>query len=342
MKVLKLSLYIDIIFCLVILPAMIMLLPIKLWIAREPMFVYLLLSWLYITYYVNRKITVPYMTSNRKQIIIAILLLLATGIGTYLITQYQIDTPFKHMPRPMFMQQIPKIKSQQQGVWFLYFIVTSFSLAIGFLTELYRQKSERTQIEFEKKKAELALYKAQINPHSLFNTLNTLYGMVITKSTKTEETFMLFINLMKYMYSNNNEDKIPVETEVEYIRQYIELQKNRIAESSKVHFSYTHDDTDKMKITPMILITFVENLFKHGITSYTSVDVYITIKAYDGVLSFLTMNPKLNIRTETMSKGIGISNCKKRLDLLYPNKYALTIKERNEYYVITLTIDLRE
>lgn len=342
MKYQKLPLCIDAIFCLIVMPAMIMLLPIKLWIAHEPMFVYILLLWLYLIYLANRKIIVPRLISNRKQIIIAILLLLATMVGTYFITRYQIDTPFKRMPRPAFMRQMPKIRIQQQGVWFLYFIVTSFGLAIGFLTELFHQKSERTQIEFEKKKAELALYKAQINPHFLFNSLNTLYGMVITKSAKTEEAFVQFIDLMRYMYSNNNEDKIPVQTEVEYIRQYVELQKNRIAEGSKVHFSYTHDGTDEMKIAPMILITFVENLFKHGISSYEIVDAYITIKAHDGVLTFSTMNPILNVRAEGASNGIGISNCKKRLALLYPNGHKLTIEEKDDNYMVTLTINLRE
>lgn len=334
--------YIDWAFCLLLLPTMLTLLPIEKWLVRNPAFVYILVSWLYITYLLHRKIVIPNFFSNKKHLLISLLVLSITIIGTYFITQYQMDEPLRRMPRPAFIQQRPKIKLQQQGVWFLYFIVSSFGLAIGLLTELYRQKTEKAEIEFEKKKAELALYKAQINPHFLFNTLNTLYAMVIIHSPKVEETFMQFIHLMKYMYSNNNKDKIPVQTEIEYIKHYIELQKNRISGSNQIHFSYAHDDTHKMQIAPMILITFVENLFKHGISSCTPVEAYITIQAYNGELSFSTNNPRLNIQSEEVSNGIGIFNCKKRLELLYPNKHKLTIEEKENNYAVTLLIDLKE
>ena len=198
----------------------------------------------------------------------AVSLILLTAVGTYLITRYQMEVPLHHMKRTRLLQHIPKIKLQQQAVWFLYVVVIAFSAAVGLLTQLYHQIMERQAVEFEKKKAELALYKAQINPHFLFNNLNTLYAMVVTGSPKTEDAFIQFINLMKYMYANNTKDKIPLHIEVEYIRQYIELQKYRIAENFDVHFSYVHDETEQMNIVPMILITFVENVFKHGVSSH--------------------------------------------------------------------------
>ena len=116
-------------------------------------------------------------------------------------------------------------------------VVTTFSMAVGLLTELYRQRMHRQAVEFEMKKAELALYKAQINPHFLFNNLNTLYGMVVTASDKTEEAFMQFISLMKYMYTNHSKDKIPISTEIEYIRQYIALQETSGAALSRQAFT---------------------------------------------------------------------------------------------------------
>ncbi len=112
-----------------------------------------------------------------------------------------------------FRQPVPKIKLQQQAVWFLYIVVMTFSMAVGLLTQLYHQIMERQAVEFERKKAELALYKAQINPHFLFNSLNTLYAMVLTGSAQVEDAFTQFIGLMKYMYANNTKDKIPVCTE---------------------------------------------------------------------------------------------------------------------------------
>ena len=205
---------------------------------------------------------------REKRFWMAVSLILLTAVGTYLITRYQMEVPLHHMKRTRLLQHIPKIKLQQQAVWFLYVVVIAFSAAVGLLTQLYHQIMERQAVEFEKKKAELALYKAQINPHFLFNNLNTLYAMVVTGSPKTEDAFIQFINLMKYMYANNTKDKIPLHIEVEYIRQYIELQKYRIAENFDVHFSYVHDETEQMNIVPMILITFVENVFKHGVSSH--------------------------------------------------------------------------
>lgn len=201
---------------------------------------------------------------------------------------------------------------------------------------------ERQAVEFEKKKAELALYKAQINPYFLFNNLNTLYAMVVTESPKTEDAFIQFINLMKYMYANNTKDKIPLHIEVEYIRQYIELQKYQIAENFDVHFSYVHDETEQMNIAPMILITFVENVFKHGVSSHKKGEAYITIRAEKGELLLATNNPLLNHPDSKASKGIGIENCKKRLDLLYPNRYSLFTGEREGKYAVTLSINLRQ
>lgn len=337
----KLPFYIDLIFCLVLLPAMMTLLPIERWLISNSLFVYLLISWLYIVYILNRQFTMPLIFAGKKRLWITLALILLTVTGTYLITRYQMEIPQYRMRHTRFVQHIPKIKLQQQAVWFLYVVVVAFSAAVGLLTQLYRQIMERQAIEFEKKKAELALYKAQINPHFLFNNLNTLYAMVVTNSPKTEDAFIQFINLMKYMYANNTKDKIPLHIEVEYIRQYIELQKYRIAENFNIHFSYVHDDTEQMNIAPMILITFVENVFKHGVSSHKAGEAYISIRAEEGELLLATSNPLLNHSGTKVSKGIGIENCKKRLELLYPNRYNLFAGKRNKEYAVTLSINLR-
>lgn len=342
-QVKKLPFFIDIIFCLVLLPAMIALLPIERWLINNSLFVYLLIAWLYIVYVLNRHIIMPRVFS-KKHIGLIVILFLLTMLGTYLITCYQMEIPLHKVRRPKtIIHNIPKIRLQQQAVWFLYVVVTAFSIAVGLLTELYRQVTQKQIIAFEKKKAELALYKAQINPHFLFNSLNTLYALVVTKSSKAENAFMQFIDLMKYMYTNNVKDKIPVYTEIEYIQQYIELQKFRMPENFHIHFSYEHDDTDKLDITPMILITFIENMFKHGVSSHIPGDAYIIIRAENGELLFSTNNPLLNHKQNHQSKGkgIGIDNCRKRLDLLYPNKYSLFTGEREQQYIVTLSINLK-
>lgn len=332
--------FVDLVFCLVLLPAMIMLLPIERWLEYNSPFVYLLVSWLYAVYAVNRKITMPYLSGSRRQVWTAVILILVMLAVTYFITRYQMEVPVHRFRRSRSVQHLPKIRLQQQAVWFLYVVVTTFSMAVGLLTELYRQRMHRQAVEFEMKKAELALYKAQINPHFLFNNLNTLYGMVVTASDKTEEAFMQFISLMKYMYTNHSKDKIPISTEIEYIRQYIALQKYRITEDSQVHFSYRHDGTEQLDIAPMLLITFVENVFKHGLSSARPTEACIDIRAEKGQLSLTTRNSRLNFDTKKESKGIGIENCRKRLELLYPGKHSLLIEETEDVFRVNLRIDL--
>lgn len=337
----KLPFYIDLVFCLVLLPAMITLLPIERWLVNDSLFVYLLVSWLYIVYILNRRLTMPLLFIGNRRFLVALVLILLTLAGTYFITRYQMEIPFHRMHSSRFRQPVPKIKLQQQAVWFLYIVVMTFSMAVGLLTQLYYQIMERQAVEFERKKAELALYKAQINPHFLFNSLNTLYAMVLTGSAQVEDAFTQFIGLMKYMYANNTKDKIPVCTEVDYIRQYIGLQKYRIPRDFQIHFSYHHDETDQMGIVPMILITFVENVFKHGVSSQHAGEAFVDIRMEKGELLFSTRNPLLNHHRSNSSKGIGIENCRKRLDLLYPGRYTLMTGAEGEEYVVTLSLALK-
>lgn len=112
-----------------------------------------------------------------------------------------------------------------------------------------------------KKASTWQLYKAQINPHFLFNTLNTLYGLMISGSEKAEPAFVKFTELLRYMYSNSTQDKTSVDEEINYISEYIDLQLLRLNEHTNVCFTHQEDDTT-LEIAPMILITFIENVFK--------------------------------------------------------------------------------
>ena len=147
----------------------------------------------------------------------------------------------------------------------MVFLSCSYRLQPFYRTDFRTFPSDTVQtgIEAEKNRAELALYKAQINPHFLFNTLNALYGLVLTKSDKTESAFIKFSNILKYMYAQTTMETISINNEVEYIRQYVDLQSLRLNKHTQVVFE-TQIDDEHAKIPPMILITFVENTFKYG------------------------------------------------------------------------------
>lgn len=348
---------IDIFFCIILLPAMITLLPVDKWLANNSLFVITLIAWLYAVYFCIKRMSVPLFFKSKKGVIIAVGILIFTLFVTWLITQNQMEFPFRG-DHPKIMNRIrrepnipnmSKIRLHQQATWFMYLVTVCFSIAVGLLTQLHKQIMERQSIEFEKKKAELALYKAQINPHFLFNTLNTLYGLMITNSEKAETAFTQFIDLMKYMYTRATKDYVNINEETEYIKQYIDLQRNRIDEKrTKINYTFTNDNSsDNAKIAPMILITFVENAIKYGASSHYESNIDISIDICDGKLTLTTVNDIVNPRPENKNPGIGIINCRKRLDLLYPEQYSLIIaqqeeSEKNNKFKVQLTINLHQ
>ena len=338
---------IDLFFCIILLPAM-MMLPVDKWLESNSLFVISLIVWLYAVYFCIKQISVPMALKDRKHLLIAIAVLLGTIFITWLITQYQMEFPFRgHKPKMEKIirktMNLSRIKQHQQATWFMYLVTVCFSIAVGLLTELYKLIMARQASEFEKKKAELALYKAQINPHFLFNTLNTLYGLMITQSQKAETAFIQFIELIKYMYTKATKDTVGIDEEAEYISQYIELQKNRIDENrTHIYYSYSADESAKnTKIAPMILITFIENALKYGASSHIESDIIISLKVNNDTLTLFTENHTVNPKPENKEPGIGIANCKKRLELLYPGKHNLEISNTNGIFTVNLIIKLK-
>ena len=254
MRQTRISTYIDLLFCLVILPLIIMLVPVEKWIIHHTYFMLTLIVYLYALYFTYRKANIPSLFLRHKfgQVffLIAALLIITWGLSQIPIPKDKFSTSSLDLGIRQHMRT--------QTVWFFFLIVTGFSLAIELTFELFRQILSKQEIEAEKNKAELALYKAQINPHFLFNTLNALYGLVLTKSDKTESAFIQFSNILKYMYAQTTSETIPVCNEIDYIRQYVDLQALRLNKHTYISFE-TQTDDDQAPIPPMILITFVEN-----------------------------------------------------------------------------------
>ena len=346
----RLPLIIDLAFCFVLLPFMIWLLPVNRWAVSNMPFVVLFVGWLYAVYFIYRYFAVPRLLRDRPQIVAAVIVIAITFVATWFISRYRFEVPQQSMPRmrPRLyvldgsetMSRSGWIILHRRAVWFLYVVVTAFSFAVGMLAELYRQIVERHVAEQERKKAELAFYKVQINPHFFFNTLNTLYGLMLTDVARAETAFMQFMDLTKYMYTNAEKDKVPVRAEIDYIRQYIELQKNRMNDRTHVHFTVeSHNEQPDVTIAPMILITFVENAFKYGVSSHVRSDIFIDLVLDGDVLHFATRNP-IVVSSSEEKCGLGIVNCRKRLDLLYSGHYALEIREVENEYRVTLDLKL--
>lgn len=325
------ALYIDMTFCLVLLPLMIYAFPVERWWGTYPAFFSMFVAWLYVTYFVYKYFVIPKLFCKGRQRVYAISAVAISLTVTFFFSAYEITSPLYHVhqqQRELYSYPVWGVRQNQQAVWLHYIVVVIFCFAVGMLNEAYRQRMAREEVEYERNKAELALYKAQINPHFLFNTLNTLYGLLITHSDKTEATLERFINLTKYMYNNANREFISLAEEVDYISQYIDLQKLRLNEFADV--SFLHEVADEtMLVPPMMLITFVENAFKYGISSNESCFVRIRLTQQHDTLCFEVENSVFE-REVKNSGRMGIENCRRRLSLLYPDRYKLSVGLRSD------------
>ena len=329
----------DMAFCFILLPLVIYAFPVERWWGTYPLFFCSFVGWLYVTYFLYKYFIVPRLFIKGKKRTMAVVAILLSLAVTFLFSAYEITSPLYHIhqqQRQLYPYPIWGIRQNQQAIWLHYILVVIFCFAVGMLKEVYRQKLARAEMEYERNKAELALYKAQINPHFLFNTLNTLYGLLITQSDKTEITLERFINLTKYMYNNANREFIALAEEVDYIGQYIALQQLRLNELADIRF--THEvEREEMPIPPMMLITFVENAFKYGISSDDPCFIHIQLNQRAEKLCFEVVNSTFG-REAGHSARMGITNCRRRLELLYPEHHRLEIAQEHGLFRVRLEL----
>ena len=333
----------DMAFCFILLPLVIYAFPVERWWGTYPLFFCSFVGWLYVTYFLYKYFIVPRLFIKGKKRTIAVAVIVLSLAVTFLFSAYEITSPLYHIhqeQRQLYPYPIWGIRQNQQAIWLHYILVVIFCFAVGMLKEVYRQKLARAEMEYERNKAELALYKAQINPHFLFNTLNTLYGLLITQSDKTEITLERFINLTKYMYNNANREFIALAEEVDYIGQYIALQQLRLNELADIRF--THEvEREEMPIPPMMLITFVENAFKYGISSDDPCFIHIQLNQRAEKLCFEVVNSTFG-REAGHSARMGITNCRRRLELLYPEHHRLEIVQEHDLFRVRLELITEE
>ena len=216
---------------------------------------------------------------------------------------------------------------------FVFLVVVFFALLLQI-----RERWERT--EEEKVHAELSYLRAQINPHFLFNTLNSIYSLALEKSDKTPDAIVQLSNMMRYVLHETGKDLVPLEKEISYIRNYIELQENRFGNS--IHLSVSiSGNLDEKKIAPLILIPFIENAFKHGVNAEEDSDIRIHIEIREKDLQLEVANNKVTIETiSAHQSGLGLNNTRQRLRLLYPTRHNLEIKDDKQHFSVFLTLNL--
>jgi sensor histidine kinase YesM len=217
----------------------------------------------------------------------------------------------------------------------IYVLSLVFRIAIAYFT-LKRQTEE---ILLQKSQAELNLLKSQVQPHFLFNALNSIYYRVYKIDPPAAGLIERLADIMRYFVDESPKDEVPVSTEVAFIENYIALERIRIRHGAAVNFEKAYDPD--LRIPPMLLMTFVENIFKHGIDkSLKQNEVTISLVQQNSHLSFTTRNRKVAPEADHEPGGFGIINLTKRLRMLYGDKFELTIDDEGELFTAFLKIPL--
>lgn len=246
----------------------------------------------------------------------------------------------------------PKVASWNLGYSFVlpvvYLSIKYFRDTISIQKKILTLEKDNFALERDNLALELDFLKSQINPHFLFNTLNSIYTRTVDIDEQASDLVLKLSDLMRYSLYGVNEEKVPLSEELEYIQNYLDLEKYRHSEEL-VNISFAMDGTTAgYKIAPLLLISFVENAFKHGVNlSRKSSYVYVSAVIEDGILYFTVQNSLpdqlKNTSGNSSSKksgGIGLVNTHKRLNLLYPDLYKLTSHKTEDEYEVMISIKL--
>lgn len=228
------------------------------------------------------------------------------------------------------------------NISFFTLIIMVAASNIRFIQDWYHVKRIDRQLHTQHILSELAFLQAQVNPHFLFNTLNTIYTLSYKQDKNTPEAIIRLSELMRYMLYEASNDKVLLEKEITYISNYIDLQRLRLPNPYKVNFVIKGECHGKW-IKPMILIPFVENVFKHGISTQGPDEVFLSLKIFENQLHLQTINYlSESQRNQCLfsEDGLGYKNVRKRLNLLYPKRHELAICEKENKYIVNLTVNL--
>ena len=289
-------------------------------------------------YYFNILYTVPKFLYQKKYAVFALLMLsgivagslLRVPVATYLNLHYFI--PGK--PQPGFTELF-RNSSINIFIWVVCLV------AGKLIFDRIRFQKYVDTMEKEKSKTELDFLKAQFNPHFLFNSINSIYGHIDKKNPLARNMLLTFSEMLRYQLYECNTEKINIDKEINYIKNYVTLQQIRMEEDLVVKLDI-HENVKGFSIAPLMFIAFIENAFKYvGHEDQKHDSVEISLKKEEDRLLFRIYNTKEPVdRKPILHRGIGITNVKRRLELLYPDKYSLDINNNDKFYEVNLNLSI--
>ena len=289
-------------------------------------------------YYLNQLVLIPGLLAIQKR-------------WLYIFSIFICCTLLLCLPlfeRELIQLVLPHRKGPPEHVVTINFLITSllfllvfiFSSGSKIVTYWMSAENLKKDMEFEKTLTELSFLKAQINPHFLFNTLNNIYTLSILKSEKAADAVLKLADMMRYVLSDIAEKEVSIDREIEYIEKFIALQKMRLTELVTVDFQ-VFGHVENQKIAPLILLPFIENAFKFGVSTQEKsyLKIHIIFKNNNIVLQVENQTFDVKI-SKNLSTGTGLKNVKRRLELLYPRNHWLRIEKTDNKFFVDLSINL--
>ena len=320
-------------------------LPVQFW-WKQVFLVFLLIT----VFYTNASIVVPRILLKGKNYLYLLLAILG-GVFTYGMIIY--FEQFIHYPELMHEFFNPgKPFDHNKGRWLpgdifqlmLYLTSIGLSTSLALVEKWQKDESIRREMDRQRIDTELSYLKAQINPHFFFNTLNNIYALTNLDVKKAQEALLKLSRMMRYVLYENQKNETILSKEVKFIKDYIELMKLRMTEKVKLRIEIEEPKED-LVIAPMLLLPFLENCFKHGVSAQTESEILVKLEVMGETLFFETRNyifPINQDSPEALENGIGLVNTQRRLSLLYPDKHRLKFgkDESTQQYWVNLTINL--
>jgi LytS/YehU family sensor histidine kinase len=289
-------------------------------------------------FYCNSNLLLPGLSTRRH-----------TGWYLYLIAALGVLAAYALLRTELTLHMVPATAPAPRSLWFASIYRGTFFLfasagywfarsTIALEVHKRRQEEQLRLAERSLLEANLAFLRNQINPHFLFNSLNFLYAQVYPHSASAAKGILLLSETMRYALHEDTNGKVMLEQEVKHLHNYIEINQLRFNNKLQIDFS-VEGSTHFLLILPLVLITFVENCFKHGELADPAHPLVIRLAVRQNQLTFLTKNKKRDGPKE-QSTGIGLANTRKRLALIYPGRHTLTTTDEPEFYTCHLTLDL--
>ena len=223
---------------------------------------------------------------------------------------------------------------------FHFLLIFIISTGLKVLTQLFQEQQQSLELEKSRVQAELSFLKSQIHPHFLFNSLNNIYFMTLSKDDKAPKTVLSLSNFLRFLITESDSSLISMEKEIRMLDEYLELQGLRTTEKFELIY-IKEGDFEKYSIMPLTFIAFVENAFKYGMSTHSNCFIHIKIKMDNGIMTFSCDNSIMStVKDRSRSSGVGLENIKKRLELAYPDRYSLKIGEYDSAFHVKLIINI--